>query len=196
MIEIIEVLRQEHRNIEKLLEVLETELEIFDRGNRPDYEVVLAVIEYFKTYPDSCHHPKEDIIFEKLKARDQAGATAVGDLQADHQEGAKRLGRVAHAVERVLNDAILPRQAVDDIVRDFIDRERRHMAMEERVVFPAALRALHPEDWADIALKVADRYGPPSAPDFEELFSTLRRNILELEDAAEQDRTASGRSHT
>jgi hypothetical protein len=45
---IIEVLRQEHRNIERLLRVLERELGVFDRGDRPDYGVILAVIDYFK----------------------------------------------------------------------------------------------------------------------------------------------------
>jgi hypothetical protein len=34
---------------------------------------------------------------------------------------------------------------VDNIIRDFIDQERQHMAMEERVVFPAALNALRPK---------------------------------------------------
>jgi hemerythrin-like domain-containing protein len=74
MVEIIEILRQEHRNIEKLLRVMEQELSVFDRGERPDYEVFGAVIEFFKKYPDTCHHPKEDIIYEKFKARapDQA----------------------------------------------------------------------------------------------------------------------------
>ena len=66
MVDIIQGLRQEHRNIESLLRVLERELSVFDRGERPDYEVVLAVIDYFKDYPDSCHHPKEDMIVEKL----------------------------------------------------------------------------------------------------------------------------------
>jgi hypothetical protein len=61
---VVEILRQEHRNIEKMLRVLERELSVFDRGDRPNYEVVLGVIDYFKDYPDSCHHPKEDIIFE------------------------------------------------------------------------------------------------------------------------------------
>jgi hemerythrin-like domain-containing protein len=32
---VVEVLRQEHRNIEKLLQVLELELSVFDRGDRP-----------------------------------------------------------------------------------------------------------------------------------------------------------------
>ena len=102
----IEVLRQEHRNIESLLRVLERELSVFDRGERPDYEVVLAVIDYFKGYPDSCHHPKEDMIVEKLKVRDPVAAATIGDLEAEHQEGTKRLRRVAQAVERVLNDRI------------------------------------------------------------------------------------------
>src|SRR5215831_1950693 len=99
MVDIIQGLRQEHRNIESLLRVLERELSVFDRGERPDYEVVLAVIDYFKDYPDSCHHPKEDMIVEKLKARDPAAAATIGDLEAQHQEGARRLRRVAQAVE-------------------------------------------------------------------------------------------------
>jgi hemerythrin-like domain-containing protein len=189
MVEIIEVLRHEHRNIEKLLAVLEAELNVFDRGDRPDYEVILAVIDYFKNYPDSCHHPKEDIIVKKFKTLDPVRAAAIGDLQGEHQEGSRRLYRVAEAIEQVLSDQILPRQSVDDIIRDFINHERQHMAMEERIVFPALLGALQAQDWADIALKIADRYGPPSAPDFEEQFSTLRRNILDLEAAADQTRS-------
>jgi hemerythrin-like domain-containing protein len=188
MIEIIENLKQEHRNIEKLLQVLERELSVFDRGDRPDYEVVLAVINYFKEYPDSCHHPKEDVIVEKFKTRDPVAAATIGDLEAEHREGARRLRRVAEAIERVLSDQELLRKTVDDIIRDFIAHERQHMAMEERVVFPAVLDTLRPEDWADIALKLADRYGPPSEPDFEEKFSTQRRNILEMEEEAEAER--------
>src|SRR5262245_58724694 len=48
---IIDLLRQEHRNIEKLLRVLEQELNVFDRGERPDYEVIGAVIAYFEVHP-------------------------------------------------------------------------------------------------------------------------------------------------
>ena len=188
MIEIIEVLRHEHRNIEKLLRVLERELSVFDRGDRPDYEVVLAVIDYFRDYPDSCHHPKEDIIVKKFKARDPVAAATIGDLEAEHREGGKRLRRVAQAVELVLSDQDLLRQSVDDIIRDFINHERQHMAMEERIVFPAVLNALGVEDWAEIALQLADRYGPLSQPDFEEKFSTIRRNILDMEEEAEAKR--------
>ena len=188
MTDVIEVLRQEHRNIESLLRVLERELSVFDRGERPDYEVVLAVIDYFKDYPDSCHHPKEDMIVEKLKARDPIAMATIGDLEAEHQEGTRRLRRVAQAVERVLSDQDLLRQNVDNIIRDFINHERQHMAMEERVVFPAALNTLRPEDWADIALKLADRSDPFYQPGFEQKFNRVRRDIVKREVEAEAER--------
>jgi len=69
MVEIIEVLRQEHRNIEKLLRVLERELSVFDRGDRPDYEVVLAVIDYFKDCPDTCHQTRWNNLLRGLAVR-------------------------------------------------------------------------------------------------------------------------------
>jgi hemerythrin-like domain-containing protein len=47
MVEII--LREEHRNIEKLLCVMEQELNVFDRGERPDYEVFGTIIEFFNS---------------------------------------------------------------------------------------------------------------------------------------------------
>jgi hemerythrin-like domain-containing protein len=184
MVEIIDILRKEHCNIEKLLRVMERELSVFDRGERPDYEVFGAVIEFFKKYPDSCHHPKEDIIYEKFKARDPGRAASIADLRAEHREGAVRLRRVAQAIDSVLNDQELLRESVDSIVREFIDNERKHIALEDEVIFPAIVDTLQPADWADIALTLADRYGPPSQADFEEQFSTLRRDILELEEAA------------
>src|SRR5258707_2878725 len=85
MVDIIQGLRQEHRNIESLLRVLERELSVFDRGERPDYEVVLAVIDYFKDYPDSCHRPKEDMIVEKVRVRDAVAAATINGLEAEHQ---------------------------------------------------------------------------------------------------------------
>jgi hemerythrin-like domain-containing protein len=180
MIEIIEILRQEHRNIEKLLRVMEQELTVFDRGERPDYDVFEAIIEYFKKYPDTCHHPKEDIIYEKFRTRDPGRAASVADLQAEHREGAVRLRRVAQALDGVLNDQDILRASVNRIVRDFIDNERKHIALEEEVVFPTIVDTLLPSDWAEVALTIADRYGPPSPTDFEEQFSSVRREILEL----------------
>ena len=187
---VIDVLRREHRNIEALLRVLERELDLFARGERPDYEVIHAVIAYFQVYPDACHHPLEDIVFEKLKLRDSAATTKIGDLAADHRRGAERLRRVAQAVENVLADRELLRQTVHDIVRDFIGQERRHMAREERDFFPAAVKSLQPQDWAEIAARWTDQRDPLFSDLAEERFEVVRSHILQLEQEAEADRSA------
>jgi hemerythrin-like domain-containing protein len=187
---VIEILRQEHRNIEKLLLVLERELGVFARGGRPDYEVIHAVIAYFQVYPDAHHHPLEDLVFDKLKMRDPAAAAQMGDLAADHRRGAERLRRVAQAVESVLADRELLRQTINDIICDFIDQERRHMAMEERAFFPAAIKALEAEDWAEIVSISASRRKPVLNQATEQRFEVVRSHILQLEQEAEAERSA------
>ena len=187
MMQLIDTLREEHRNIEKLLLVLERELCVFNRAERPDYHVVRSVIEYFQDYPDSCHHPKEDMIFEKLKARDPMAAASVGDLEAEHEKGSKRLRRVARTVENILADREILRQTVDEVVRDFIDHERQHMAMEERVFFPAAVKVLRPQEWAGIYAKSTAKTDPLNTA-LEDKYRLLRQLILQWEQEAESER--------
>src|SRR6516165_5902643 len=124
---IIELLTKEHRNLERLLTILEHELEVFDRGGRPDYEVIRAIISYFEVYPEEFHHPQEDLVFAKLKMRDPAAAASVGDLASEHKKGADRLRRVGRAIDAVLSDREMLRQTVDAIIRDFIEHERHHI---------------------------------------------------------------------
>jgi len=186
---IIDLLRQEHRNIEKLLQVLERELKVFARGERPDYEVIQAVIAYFQVYPDVYHHPPENLVFEKLKARDSTAAANIGDLEAAHRSGSDRLRQVAQAVDSVLADRELLRQAVEDVIRNFIEQERRHIAMEERDFFPAAVKALEPQDWMEITSRLTDQSDPLFSEIVEERFDAVRGHIIQLEQEAEMERS-------
>ena len=178
MTRIIETLREDHRNIEELLLVLEQELSVFDRNERPDYEIMQAVISYFEDYPDCCHHPKEDMIFEKLKARDPVAAESVGDLEAEHQNERKRLRRVADMIRSILTNHEILRQSFDHVMHDFIERERKHMEMEERFLFSAAVNALRAEDWAGIDARWSDWKDSMFNVAFEEKCQSIRERIL------------------
>ncbi|MDA9468421.1 hemerythrin domain-containing protein [Bradyrhizobium sp. CCBAU 53415] len=185
---IIERLSREHRNIETLLAVLEHELDIFDRGDHPDYEVIRAIISYFELYPEIYHHPLEELVFAKLELRDPDAAASVGDLRLEHKKGAERLHRVAQAIESVLSDRELLRQDVDDIIRDFIESERRHIVIEDRDFFPAALKALEPADWSEIASTSTNHEDPLFSEAAEETFGALRERILQMEHESEVGR--------
>ncbi len=179
MTKIIETLREEHRNIEELLLVLEQELDVSDRNERPDYQIIQAIISYFQDFPDCCHHPKEDMIFEKLKARNPVAAESVGDLEAEHQNGSKRLRHVADMLRSIRTDHGVPRQTFDDVMRDFIEHERKHMKMEERFLFSTAAGALRPEDWAGIDTRWSDWKDSLFNVAFQEKCHSLRERILQ-----------------
>jgi len=193
MSKIIEILLEEHRNIEKLLLVLEQELQIFDRSERPDYEVLQAIIEYFQDYPESCHHPKEDMVFEKLKVRDPAEAKRVGDMEGEHEVEGKRLQRFAQAVEDILAGREFLRQSFHKVAYDFIEHQRQHMVKEELELFPAAVKGLRPEDWAEIDARLDDRKDPLFNGLIEKRFHALQRTILQWEQETETNRVAADR---
>lgn len=188
MSKIVLILLEEHRNIDKLLLVLEQELEVFDRSKGPDYEIMQAVIQYFQDYPENCHHPKEDMVFEKLKLRDPAAATRIGETEAEHQVEADRLRRFAQAVDDILAGREFLRQDFHNIVHEFIEHQRRHMDKEERLLFPAAVKSLRPEDWADIDARLNDKKDPLFNGAIETKFQALQRTILRWERETETNR--------
>jgi hemerythrin-like domain-containing protein len=179
MAEVMRVLYQDHRNLAKLLNVLERQLAVFEDSGLPDYDVIRGVLDYCTSYPDVCHHPKEDLVLNALSARDAAAADRVGDLRADHEELAALTARFLAQVHRVMAGAELPRDWFGNMARDFLDSYRNHMAMEEEVFFPLAEETLMPEDWAQIDAKVSDRDDPLFGERVEQRFRELRERILD-----------------
>ncbi len=57
------------------------------------------------------------------------------------------------------------------------------MEMEETAFFPAALKALGPEDWAEIDAQVSDPDDPLFGAKVEKRFAALRQEILDLDRA-------------
>jgi hemerythrin-like domain-containing protein len=177
----IDILLEEHRNIEKLLAVLEQELHVFDQNDSPDYEILQAVIDYFQHYPEGYHHPKEDILFEKLQLHDPAAAKRIGDVEDEHELESERLNRFAEAVSDILAGREYLRQSFHDLVREFIEYQRQHMDKEERLLFPAAAKALRPEDWAEIDSRIENRKDPLFDGAADRKFQALRQTILRWE---------------
>jgi hemerythrin-like domain-containing protein len=185
---VIDILLEEHRNIKTLLHVLEQELNLFDQANRPDYQIFQAIIEYFQTYPENHHHPKEDVVYKKLELRDPSIAERIGDVEAEHEAETSRLRNFAQAVEDILGGRELPRQTFHNVVLEFIEHQRQHMEKEERLLFPAAVKNLRPEDWAEIDGRMIDGKDPLFDSETEMEFRKLQQTILRWEHEAQANR--------
>ncbi len=147
---ILRVLRREHQCMARLLDVLERQIARVEAGRAPDYEIVEAVVDFFLEFPDSHHHPKEDLVFAKLRLRDPRAAARVGDLHAEHEALAELTLRFADGFDWMLEDPAPSGDWFEHGARQFVDFLRRHIGLEEEVLFPAAERALEPFDWPEI----------------------------------------------
>lgn len=170
------LLRLEHNNTIRLLAILD---EACDRipTEGANHELLELILEYFAGFPDQCHHPKEDLIYRKMKAQDPRAAERVGDLLAEHEELAHVTQRVARLARRARLDSRLTRAELTAALREFLQLYEHHLREEEETFFPAALETLTEDDWAAIDFGLFDRRDPLFDDVTEKRFQVLRQRI-------------------
>ncbi len=138
-------------------------------------------MDYLRSYGEECHHPKEDRIFRALCRRNVEAAEAVGDLEQAHDDMAKITKALARELEAAQESkARVSRLKLKAPLTDFLSSYRRHLALEEEHLFPAALRDLTEGDWEEIEFDTFDRKDPLFSDAVEERFDRLREHILTL----------------
>jgi hemerythrin-like domain-containing protein len=161
-----------------LLDAVERQLARFDRGETPDYDILLGVLDYSLTYPDLYHHPKEDLVYARLRRLDPAATESLDDLQAEHRTLAAVTRRFAKALRCVLQDLEVPRETFGQATREFLDTYRQHIGLEESVFFPAAEARLTAADWTAIEAEAKAQRDPLFDDKGEARYATLRAEIL------------------
>jgi hemerythrin-like domain-containing protein len=178
---VIETLREDHRNIARLLDALEHQIEVFAQAGAPDYDVVGGIAAYFLEYPDKCHHPKEDVVFKRLIHVAAKEASDIGNLLGEHKIVHDRAVRFGDAIRDLLNESDIARSTVVDAAREFIEAERRHMQKEEQHFLPLAEQVLSSADWSQIELELAGGRDPLFGERAEERFKNVRERLLAWE---------------
>ena len=191
MAQVVEALQEEHRNIARLLQALEWQIDVFSNAGDPDYDVVTGVADYFLDFPDRCHHPKEDTIFARMRARRPDEAAIVSDLPDEHRALHEQALRFHESVRQLLNGDDFPREAVVAAARQFIEAERSHMRWEEEHFLPLASRILTPADWLEVEGELNQRPDPLFGGKVEEGFKKLSDRLLAWEAEDEREPSSS-----
>ncbi len=146
-----DILMDEHRVIEQVLNCLEKLADRCEAGERFDGASALQALECFRNFADRCHHGKEEgHLFPLLEARGfgrQGGPTGV--MLHEHEEGRGLVAAMAEAVERAA-----PRDFVRH-ARAYIELLREHIRKEDQCLFPMAAGILSGAD----AESLAQRFG-------------------------------------
>lgn len=172
------MLRLEHGNMASLLDIVERELGAGDKSDSIDYGLLHSAFEYFSTYPDTCHHPIEELLYRKLHSRYPSVARQIGGLITEHEELGVLTERLVEVSKHAAESAPARDEELETLAREFITLQRRHMATEEEQLFTMALEKLTPVEWTEVDYALFDRRDPLFHHETEQRFARLRGEIL------------------
>ena len=184
MPKVIDAIRSEHKSIARVLGILEREVVEFatlDPANPVDYALMTSALDYLIDFADRIHHPKEDLLFVRLRRANPDVARDVGDLIESHEELAKRVRAFADALRAVMTEDVYPRAQFLKLARDFIAHQRLHLTMEENHFLPAAERVLDRAAWDQVEGQMTAGLDPLIGGPSSERFDALRRSIVSWE---------------
>jgi hemerythrin-like domain-containing protein len=179
MAETIRHLHQEHRNMVKLLDLLEADLAVYRDGGVADFDLMRDIMDYTTSWLERYHHPKENLIFEKLKDKGGEALALALELAGEHRKGEELTRGMATVIDNVAQDAEIPRDLFERQAREFLDFNRRHIEKEEARFLPLAETALSAEEWAVIDAALSAPEDPLFGPKVAERYRRLLENLLD-----------------
>lgn len=169
--------RAEHASFQKILAILQAQLDAFHRGEDPDLSIMADIVEYLREYSDGVHHPREDVAFARLAAKRPELKLAIARLQQEHRVIAKAGEALREKVEGALGGAVLPRGELEIAAATYLVYYGNHISKEEEDVIGAAGETLTAEDWAAVKHAVPDRADPVFGATPAARYAELRRRL-------------------
>ncbi len=139
--------------------------------------MMLDIMYYMTHYSDVLHHPKEDLVFARIKAQDERAGPAVDALTSQHAQLREMGEALVHTLDDVVNGSIASRTHVEATARAYLSALRAHMRTEEGEILPLAARVLSESDWTDINTTIANVDDPLFGAQLEERYARLREEI-------------------
>jgi hemerythrin-like domain-containing protein len=160
----------------KLLDLVDEQRAKLEQNRPLDYATLRSIVDYFSSYLDQCHHPKEELVFRKLQGRN---TVAIGsfDLTGQHEQLIRTTHGLAMALRELPENLDASRKLLKGLMREFVEHNRNHMAMEEEYFFPVALRTLSRDDWEQIEFDLFDSNDPLFDRSAENRFRALREKL-------------------
>lgn len=179
-------LLDEHRNLRRLVALLERQPTLAGDAFAPNVGLVVDALVYLTRFPDVTHHPLEDRITERLLARGRLDAELGREIEAQHVRLARQGIDLLRDLEGALREESMSHELAAAGIRLYAERLRHNMAFEELTLFPAAQRHLGADDWRAIEPPPYDATPDPLfRSQADERFAQLHRAIaLEAGDGA------------
>lgn len=177
MPQVLEALRNDHRNYYRLLALLKSDIDILQHSEDPDFIRLYDIMNYMTNYPDVTHHPIEEIIFAALAPKAPDFADQIRLQNSEHGEIAKLGMSLKEKLQLVTSGSIIPRDSIINAANDYFQLLTNHINVEENQLFPIVENMFSAEDWSSLDLQIHDVEDPLLGEAVQEQFTDLYTRI-------------------
>ena len=154
------------------------EFDAIEGGTSLDLELIEDALIYITAYPDACHHPTEDVVFERLGSVVPEARSDIDELQREHVQLIATGRELLASVRAVEEDALVTRAELLDKGRAYVEQLRAHIDKEESGLFRLAAKHLGTADWAHIGMAIDAMedplFGPAVSADHRRLWQRIK----------------------
>ncbi len=147
-----EVLREEHRAIERMLAILKEAADRVAEGERIPATLFRDAVDFIRNFADRCHHGKEEgQLFPRLEERGMPrGAGPLAVMLHEHAAGRRYVGAIEGALSAYEDGDEGATQIIVENSRSYVELLQGHIAKENGVLFPMADRILSDDDQREL----------------------------------------------
>jgi hemerythrin-like domain-containing protein len=134
----IGLLMIEHRLIEKIIPILEAELERLQGDDEPNPYLIEYAVDFFRTYADRTHHGKEeDILFRELKGKrlEAEHSRIMRELEEEHVIARENVRCLQESKDRWVEGAVGALEQIKTRLRNLIELYPKHIYKEDKEFF-------------------------------------------------------------
>lgn len=139
----------EHRLIEKMIVLIQREIDRGKQQKRIDPAFIDLAVDFIRTYADRCHHGKEeDILFRDLNKKSLSSELkqTMEELMEEHRAGRKTVAAVVEAKERYLKGDQDALAIILDRMQFLVDFYPKHISKENQHFFMPIMHYFSPEE--------------------------------------------------
>lgn len=179
MHELMERLHRDHRNLDRLFDMLEEQIARyhFESEVEPDLPLILDIVAYLNDYPRAYHHPLEEqaiALMVERKLGDEAVNEFIHHQHRDLEQATKQLSTL---LNMVANDQPVPIEQIREALDSYLELSRKHLRAEDEKLFPIMERVLGDKEWEVVASRLPERRDPLFTEDPDEAFADLKSRL-------------------
>jgi hemerythrin-like domain-containing protein len=152
-------LREDHAGLSRVLREIDAQQSALTSTPETARPVLVEAVRYLLLFQHSVHHPREDRLFERIRAREPMLYRNMKRLVHEHRVGQERVHALSRELARATPSLLRGRTGwrIARQLHDYVQHTREHMRREEAVFYTGSERVLRASDWAALTGTVMSR---------------------------------------